>query len=165
MRLRAVARMLGIGIVLGDDPEWRFERGTLRVGPAFFAERGHPDDEAVALTLLELWGPVRWAVAEPDRVRRRRTLAASRPAIEPLLAVIDRIQAAGELLGALPGFRGRLESATLRNLPGSGGAIDLTELPRHLQWVSAILGLVLAPRTALALDTEVRAELDRKSVV
>lgn len=160
-RLQAVARVLGVEIVLGEGTDWRFEHGALRVSPSFFAERGHPADEAIALTMLELWGPARWASRAPARQRRRRSLATASGALEPLLAAVDRLQASGELLGSFPAFREPLAAATLRSLPTGRGGVDLTGMPRHLQWIAAILCLALAPSTAVRAEPEVTAELER----
>lgn len=159
-RLQAVARVLGVEIVVGEGADWRFDRGTLHVSPTFFAERGHPEDEAIALTMLELWGPVRWAALAPARQRRRRSLANASGALEPLLAAVDRLQGAGELLGSFPAFREQLAAATLRSLPAGAGGVDLIGMPRHLQWIAAILCLALTPGVAIHAEAEVAAELD-----
>ncbi|GAA1790486.1 vWA domain-containing protein [Leucobacter iarius] len=159
-RLQAVARVLGVEILLGEGTDWRFEYGALQVSPSFFAERGHPEDEAIALTMLELWGPARWATLAPARQRRRRSLANASGALEPLLAAVDRLQASGELLGSFPAFREQLAAATLRSLPTGAGGVDLIGMPRHLQWIAAILCLSLAPGAAIHAEAEVAVELE-----
>lgn len=159
-RLQAVARVLGVEIVVGEGTDWRFDHGTLHVSPTFFAERGHPEDEAIALTMLELWGPVRWAALAPARQSRRRSLVNASGALEPLLAAVDRVQGSGELLGSFPAFREQLAAATLRSLPAGAGGVDLIGMPRHLQWIAAILCLALAPGVAIHAEAEVAAELE-----
>ncbi|MBO1902861.1 VWA domain-containing protein [Leucobacter weissii] len=161
-RLAAVGRLLAVPIAVDDGEEWTVEGsaaegpGLLRVGLGFYRVRGFGADEAEALALLELWGTAKTARTAPERMRRRMVLAGRRPELEPLLAAIDRLQASGELLAAMPAFRGALSAATLRSLPE-----EPRGLPKHLQFVAALLQRVLAPGAGIDTDDAVRAELGR----
>lgn len=155
-RFAAAGRLLGVRLVVDDGEEWWIADDSVGVGLGTFTSRGHPDDEAEALALLELWGSVREAKLEPVRVRRRRSIAEARPELEPLLLVIDRLQAATGLLAAMPGLRGPVAAATARGVPS-----DLRSWPRHLQWVAMILIASLAPERRLRVGDDVRAEAER----
>ncbi len=133
-RLAAAGAVLGVPVETDDGNEWAIEDGALRVGLGWYALRGHPAGEAVALALLHLWEGPRAARLAPARARRRDSVVASRPELAPLFDVVIRVQSARELLQAMPGLRGPLGAALARSLPS-----DLAPLPRHLQWVAILL--------------------------
>ncbi len=143
-RLQVAASLLGFTVIVTDDDAWELTESGLRVGLGFYTSRGHPDAEAVALALLQLWESVRAERTAPERTRRHRSIAAHRPELVPLLGAVRRLQAAAELLAALPGLRGDLVAAAQRLLPER-----LEEQPRHLQWVVLLLrgGLIGDSRT------------------
>lgn len=154
-RFSAAGRLLGARILIDDGEDWRVEDGTIQVGLGFFSARGHSDDEAEALALLELWGAVRDARIDPIRVRRRRSLATLHPELEPLLAALDRMQATSGVLMALPAVRASLAAAVRRTVPD-----DIRAWPRHLQWVSFLLTLQLAPERRPRIGAEVQAAVE-----
>lgn len=153
-RLHDAARLLGVALVVTDDAEWQVEGSSVRVGVGYYAQRGHGAEETLALAMVDLWASARAARVAPVRMRRRITLAQQHSELEPLLVMIDRLLAAGELLVAMPGLRGGIEAATRRTVQE-----DLQEWPRHLQWLGAVLceGLTTSPQPQVA--PEVQAEL------
>ncbi|MCB1274565.1 MAG: VWA domain-containing protein [Leucobacter sp.] len=154
-QLAAAGSLLGAPLLVTDDPEWSVDEDGLRVGLGWYTARGHDETEAVALALLLLWETVRSAHAAPDRALRHRTLAEVMPSAVPLLAVIRRLQAAAELLVALPAFRGPLVTALRRLEPA-----DHEELPSHLQWPVLLLrhGIGAEHGSAHAWNAEVQRE-------
>lgn len=152
-RLRAVGALIGVPVSVSDDESWELDENGLRVGLGWYARRGHGHDEAVALALLQLWESVRGERRAPERARRSRSIIAARPAAEPLVAAVIRLQAAAEMLAALPGLRQRLAAATARSLPASPG-----EQPRHLQWVALLLAEGTGAARLAGLAPEVEAE-------
>lgn len=158
-QLAAAGALIGVPVRVTEALEWRLDDRGLVVGLGWYASRGHGSQEAVALALLHLWEGARIARVTPDRARRRRTLGEARPADEPLLATVLRLQAVAELLTALPGLRAPVHAALRRALPE-----PVAELPRHLQWVvlltEASLGLRDAVTGPAGLDSAVRAEWD-----
>lgn len=152
-RLETAGRLLGVSITVSEGEEWSVRGGEVQVGLGFFAARGHPVKETVALALLELWGTVREARNAPVRVRRRNALARLRPELEPLLASIDRMQAAWALMVALPALRDDIAAATSRSIPE-----EVREWPRHLQWVSLLLVQALAPHRELCVGDDAKRE-------
>ncbi|MBK0418159.1 VWA domain-containing protein [Leucobacter sp. CSA1] len=155
-RLTAAGSLLGVRIAVTDDAEWAADETGVRVGLGFYAAQGHGPDEAIALALLDLWTSVRDPRAAPLRRRRRIALAARRPELEPLLAAVDRLQAAGELLATMPAIRGHLALAAVRRVPA-----ELRQWPRHLQWIGALLRRSLSPGAEILSDDAVTAELRR----
>ncbi|RGE19571.1 vWA domain-containing protein [Leucobacter sp. wl10] len=158
--LQAVGALLGVGVTVADDESWELTlradaRPELRVGLGWYTARGHGREEAVALAVLQLWESVRGARRAPDRARRARSVVAARPEIEPLVSAVLRLQAAAEVLAAMPGLRARLVAALERSLPGA-----VVEQPRHLQWVAALLrsGLGAGGAGAAELDPAVAEE-------
>lgn len=152
--LQAVGALLGIPIIVTDDASWELTqragaRPELRAGLGWYAMRGHGREEAVALAILQLWESVRGVQRDPDRARRARSIVAARPETEPLVAAVMRLQAAAEILAAMPGLRAGLAAALERSLPD-----DLAERPRHLQWVAVLL------RAGLGAEAEVSAGAD-----
>ena len=154
-RFAAAGRLLGARVIVDDGDEWHVDDDTIAVGLGYFAVRGHPDAEAEALALLELWGVIREARLDPIRVRRRRSIAAVHPELEPLLAALDRMQAASGLLTALPAVHGSVAAAVRRSVPA-----DVRSWPRHLQWVVLVLTLQLAPDGRPLVAPEVQAIAD-----
>ncbi|QAB17755.1 VWA domain-containing protein [Leucobacter muris] len=155
-RLRAVGALIGVPVSVTDDDDWELDEAGLRVGLGWYAQRGHGRDEAVALALLQLWESVRGERVTPERARRGRSIVSGRPAAQPLVAAVVRLQAAAELLTALPGMRDRLASAMARSLPEGLG-----EQARHLQWVALLLAAGFgAPAPTDGADAEVAAEWD-----
>lgn len=137
--LRAVGALLGITVTVTDGLAWELVRPEggapeLRAGLGWYAARGHGTDEAVALALLQLWEGVRGELRAPDRARRARSIVSARPTTAPLVSAVTRLQAAAELLAAMPGLRLRLAAALERGLPEG-----LAEQPRHLQWAAVLL--------------------------
>ncbi|MEB4613598.1 vWA domain-containing protein [Leucobacter sp. M11] len=155
-RFGAVGRLLGVPITVTEDLGWELDGSGLRLGLGYYSGLGHPEDEAEARALLDLWVGLRFGRVAPVRVRRQEQLAHRRPELEPLLAAIDRIQASGELLATLPALRGPLERAAQRGVPA-----DLTGWPRHLQWAGAVQLAALAPRHPVRVSPEVAEELTR----
>ncbi|QBE47449.1 vWA domain-containing protein [Leucobacter triazinivorans] len=148
--LQAAGALLGIAVTVTDDPAWELVRpdgrpAELRVGLGWYAARGHGPEEAVALALLQLWESVRGETRAPDRARRARSVVTARPESEPLVAAVVRLQAAAELLVAMPGLRPSLASALERSVPN-----EVLEQPRHLQWVTVLLRAGLGCDTASA---------------
>lgn len=135
-QLGAAGSVLGVPVEATDDERWEVVDGTLRVGLGWYAARGHGDAEAVALALLHLWEGPRGERAEAARARRHRSISAMQPHAAPLLDAVLRLQAAAELLRAMPGLRAPLGAALMRSIPA-----DASTLPRHLQWVTAVLWL------------------------
>ncbi|QIK62062.1 VWA domain-containing protein [Leucobacter viscericola] len=152
-RLLAAAAVVGVPLTLSDDTEWRATRDGIQVGLGYYAVRGHSDQEAVALAILQLWESVRFSQTAPDRARRRDSIAQQSPGMEPLLDAILRLQAASELLSALPALRDDLAAAATRSLPDT-----LVEWPRHLQWIGLLLNIGLARQPGLAVAPEVTEE-------
>lgn len=164
----AAAAVLGVPIELHDGVEWRVVDGVAHVGLGAVVGAGSSEsvlseDEAVARVLLLLWESVREARVAPARRRRRLALAAVDPHAEPLLAAIDRLLAAAELLAALPSLRVPVARVLVSQRPPNPG-----ELSRHLQWVIAVLdsaaarwatGALAGPAYADSLAPEVAAEL------
>ncbi|GAB2553985.1 vWA domain-containing protein [Leucobacter ruminantium] len=151
--LRAAGAMLGVPVVVTDGALWQLAGGELRVGLGWYAERGHGEWEALALAALQLWEGPREELRAPARARRRRTLERRSPAEAPMLAAIARLQAAAELLAAMPGLRRPLAAALARELPP-----DPSALPRHLQWVVMLLSRGIDGGAPAGLAPEVRRE-------
>lgn len=128
--LRAVGAVLGLPITVTEDDTWHLDQHGLRVGLGWYASRGHPRTEAVALAALHLWEGPRSVAHEPERAARRHTLTAARPEATTLIDSVVRLQARSEVLTAMPGLRDPLDAAMRRILPDSPET-----LPRHLQWV------------------------------
>lgn len=169
-RLRAAAALIGIPLFVSDDDAWRVDEHGVTVGLGWYRSRGHGDDEAVALALLQLWASVREERTAPRRAARRRSIARHRPEFEPLLSALARLQAAAELLAVMPGLRGSLAAAMQRGIAAARGSAETPGLrPRHLQWIALLLeegGSVLSGRPPDAgalpgLDSAVRAEWRR----
>lgn len=157
-RLSASGRMLGVNVTVTEDEEWHAVGGSepsVRIGLGFYQSRGHGEAEAVALALLEVWSTLRLARVMPERVRRARAIARLRPELVPLVAAVERLLAGGELLTVMPGFRPALAAAIHREIPR-----DLSEWPRHLQWVGALQLQGLAPTEPSYVDGAVKAELE-----
>lgn len=138
-RLTAAATLIGAPLIVTDDATWRVSPRGVHVGLGYFAARGHSDSESSALALLELWVAVRFPRLAPERARRRTSILQQRPELAPLLDATLRLQAAAELLAAMPSMREALTTAAYRSLPES-----LIEWPRHLQWVGLLLVMGLA---------------------
>lgn len=134
LSLVAAGTVLGFPVLVTDDDEWSIVDGTLSVGLGWYGRRGHSDAEAVALALLQLWEGPRGEREFTARARRKRSFAAHRPEVTPLLDAVLRLQSAAELRAAMPGLRAPLAAAVHRSVPA-----DVTHLPRHLQWVAAVL--------------------------
>ncbi len=133
-QLGASGALFGVPVIVTDDLEWHLDSRGLSVGLDWYRSRGHSDREAVALALLQIWQAIRGERQAPERARRRRTLAASMPQADPLIESILRLQCAAELLTVMPGMRSPLAAATYRSaLKG------ISELPRHLQWVTILM--------------------------
>lgn len=139
--LHAVGALLGIPITTSDRDEWQLDAQGLRVGLGWYGARGHSQSEAIALAALHLWEGPRERIAAPERARRALGLERARADLVPLTSAIRRVQAAFELLRAMPGLRAPLQAAVYRTLPA-----ELSTQQRHLQWVT----LVLAQLTPLA---------------
>lgn len=152
-RLVAAGKMLGCSVAVTDEDEWEDTAAGIRVGLGFFRARGYSDNEAVVLSIRDLWASVRFTRLAPARGFRRATLAGARPDLAPLLAVIERVQAEQELLSAMPGLAGQLRDATLRGIPA-----ELRELPLETQWLGAILRLCVGADPG-AVDAPVAEEL------
>ncbi|KAM9862423.1 VWA domain-containing protein [Leucobacter sp. BZR 635] len=166
--LLAAAAVVGVPVELHDGADWWVRDGVAHVGLQLVADRGLSDDEATAQVLLLLWESVREVRVAPARRRRRIALSAYSPRLEPLLALLDRLLAASELLAAMPSLRRPIARA----VAAGGGTADSGgvpgELPRHLQWVSVLLDTVAVrwvtgqdavPAYLDSLAPEVRAEL------
>ncbi|GAA1565088.1 vWA domain-containing protein [Leucobacter aridicollis] len=136
--LAAAAAVLGIPVVVHDGDAWSVRDGVAHVGLGWATQSGDPDD-VVARALLLLWESVREVRVAPARRSRRLALSRARPELEPLLAALDRLLAAAELLAALPNLR----LPVVRTLVAAGWA-NPAELPRHLQWVSLVLDTAAA---------------------
>lgn len=176
----AAAAIVGVPVELHEGQDWWVRDGVAHVGLGRVAHEGLDGDDAVAAVLLLLWESVREARVAPARRRRRLALGESRPAAEPLLAAIDRMLAASELLAAMPSLRLPLSRVLLgagamapgATAPGTAapGAMAPGELPRHLQWVVSVLdtvalrwgtGSAASPSYVESLAPEVREELAR----
>ncbi|WP_336659520.1 vWA domain-containing protein [Leucobacter sp. USHLN153] len=138
-RLRAAGALIGVPVEVTEADEWVLDGSGLRVGLGWYARRGHGREEAVALALLQLWESVRAERVAPERSRRARSIAAARPELHPLVAAVVRLQAASEMLAAMPGLRARLATALARGLADGLGDAGLGAQPRHLQWVALLL--------------------------
>ena len=136
--LAAASAVLGIPVVVHDGDAWSVRDGVAHVGLGWVTVSGDPDD-VVARALLLLWESVREVRVAPSRRSRRLALGGARPELEPLLAALDRLLAAAELLAALPNLR----MPVVRAIVAAGWA-DPAELPRHLQWVSLVLDTAAA---------------------
>lgn len=161
----AAAAIVGVPVELHEGQGWWVRDGVAHVGLGRVAHEGLAGDEAVASVLLLLWESVREARVAPARRRRRLALGESRPTSEPLLAAIDRMLAASELLAAMPSLRLPLSRVLL-----GGSTTAPGELPRHLQWVVSVLdtvalrwgtGTATSPSYVDSLVPEVRDELAR----
>lgn len=133
-QLHAASALIGAPLTVTDDLLWEITPLGVRVGLGYFASRGHSDEEASALALLELWQHVRFPRVSPERTRRRTSILEQRPELEPLLDTVLRLQAAAELLTVMPASQEALATAAFRSLPSS-----FLEWPRHLQWVGTML--------------------------
>lgn len=133
-RLRAAGSLIGVPVTVVEDGAWEFDGARVQVGLGWYARRGHGRDAAVSLALLQLWESVRAERTAPGRARRRLSMQAARPELEPILALVTRLQAAAEMLAALPGLREGLVAAMRHDLPER-----IAEEPRHLQWVALLL--------------------------
>lgn len=155
-RLGAVGAILGIPVTVDEGSEWRIDGDRLHVGLDWYRQRGHPDREALGLTMLQLWQGIRGEREAPDRARRRRTLGRSMPFAEPLLEVVLRLQSMEELLAAMPGWRIAVMTAMQRSLPASW-----SELPRHVQWAALLIVLETEGAVPADLHPEVEEEFAR----
>ena len=155
-RLTAVGHLLGVPVVVADDATWEITDDELRVGLGFYAARGHGPEEAVALALGELWSRVRTVRLTPERARRADAIARLRPELSPLVTVVDRLLAAGELFTTMPAIRSPLGYAVLREVPA-----QLEEWPLHLQWLGALLRRGFVPGAEVIVDPRVARELLR----
>ncbi|MGO3146556.1 MAG: vWA domain-containing protein [Leucobacter sp.] len=141
--ITAAAAVLGVQLEIVEGHDWVVAGGSVRLGVKSLiqdtADNGHGDgnDEAVAHTLLLLWESVREARVAPLRRARRLALSRLKPELEPMLATIDRVLAASELIAAMPYLRMSVHLALLATLPESP-----RELPKHLQWLSLLLSSV-----------------------
>ncbi|MFA5606367.1 MAG: hypothetical protein WDA07_04160 [Leucobacter sp.] len=132
--LRATGSILGVSVQVTDGDAWELSDAGLEIGLGWYAARGHGEQEALALAMLQLWEGPRAAVLTPERSRRLGALSRRSPELEPLSTAVSRLQAAADLLTAMPALRERLGAALLREV----GAAP-TALPRHLQWVHLVL--------------------------
>lgn len=153
----AAASLIGAPVEVSDSDGWDVRDGVVHVGLARFGGRLDPNT-LVAETLLLLWESVREVRVAPLRRARRLALAGQRPELEPMLAAIDRMLAAVDLVTAMPGLRVPVAQAIWRAVPGVPG-----ELPRHLQWVCALLvatvDLPASERLTQSLAPDVQQEL------
>lgn len=152
----AAAALVGAHIELSDGDEWRVADGVVYVGLGWFAPDDDPD-VVIAETLLLLWESVREARTAPHRRARRTALGAQRPELEPVLAAIDRMLAASDLLAAMPGLRIPLRTSVLRMVPELPG-----ELPRHLQWVCLMLVTAVDVTAGFRLASSLTPEVQRE---
>lgn len=137
----AAAAILGVPVTLHDGDEWGVRDGAAWVGIGWASAGASTNtDTTVARVMLLLWESVREVRVAPARRRRRLALAKARPEIEPLLATIDRMLAAAEMLAALPSFRLPVARVVAGEAPGQNPA----ELPRHLQWLTLLLSTAAA---------------------
>ncbi len=161
-RLVAAGKMIGVPVTVTEGDEWAVEGTELRIGLGFYRSRGYTYEEAIALSLRDMWSSIRMSRLDRPRLLRRRSIERGSPELAPLLAAIDHIQATSDLLAMLPSMRRDLSAATLRGVP-----TDLTNLPPQHQWVAAILRHTAGPDAQDAPDTQitvgenVRMELDR----
>src|SRR5690606_26076723 len=126
--LQAIGDVLGLPITVNHGDGWELTAVGLEVGLEGYAARGHGTGEALSLAALQLWEGPREHLAAPERARRRASIERQAPQEAPLLGVISRLLAAGELLAAFPGLGSRLSAALQR-----GVRSDVRSLPRHLQ--------------------------------
>lgn len=152
-RLLAASAIVGVPFTVTEGIEWKATPVGVEVGLGYYAMRGHSDQEAVALALLQLWEGVRFPQRAPDRSRRHDSILKQRPELGSLLDSILRLQAASELLTAMPALRDDLAAAATRSLPG-----NLMEQPRHLQWLGVILHSGLTGRSVVEAVPEVADE-------
>lgn len=163
-RLRASAAVLGFDVRVTDDASWGITDGVLTVGLGWYADRGIPDGEGIALALLELWQGPRAQRVSRDRELRAASLRRRRPDLVPLIGATLRLLAASELIAALPGLRVPLAAGLRRT-----EFVGVTDLPRHLQWVCLVLaagthaveGSSAEARVLAGLAPEVLAEWQR----
>lgn len=154
-RLVAAGKVLGCTVTVTDGDAWEETPDGVSVGLGFFLERGYTADDAVALSIRDLWVSIQLSRRAPGRAFRRASIAAARPELAPLLAAIERVQAEQELCVAMPGLAPQLRAATLRGVPA-----ELRELPLETQWVGAILRLCAGAEPG-AVDDPVVEELGR----
>lgn len=161
--IAAAAAVVGVPVELHEGAEWWVRDGVAHVGLQVVSDERLSDDEMVARVLLLLWESVREVRVAPARRRRRLALSACTPRLEPLLAAVDRVLAAGELLAVMPSLRLPIARAVVAQTASAPG-----ELPRHLQWIVAVLntvalrwasGVPAVPEHVASLAPEVRAEL------
>lgn len=153
--LRATGAILGVSVEVTDGDSWELSDAGLEIGLGWYAERGHGEQEALALAMLQLWEGPRAAVLTPERTRRLCAISHRSPELEPLSTAVSRLQANADLLTAMPALRKRLVTALLREV----GAAPNT-LPRHLQWVHLVLVCAItgSPPLREAYVDEVLAE-------
>lgn len=162
-RLVAAGNLVGTPVTVDDDSAWTVTEHCITVGLGFYLGRGLTEDEAVATALADLWGSVRLARIAPVRMLRRMRLAEVRPELEPLLRVIDRCQAVGEVLVSYPAYRAPLERA-MRKLESPGTGAGTGTLPLAPQFALALLTLQFGVPQTASLDPAVRAELGSLNV-
>ncbi|GAA1319390.1 vWA domain-containing protein [Leucobacter albus] len=195
--ITAAAAILGVRVAVHDGRDWWMRDGVVHIGLGWAARRGPgrapahdpgapahdpggpahdpgapardpgPTADTVARVALLLWESVREVRVAPARRRRRLALSAERPELEPLLAMLDRLLAAAELLAAMPSLRLPVAQA-LADESALGDRAPM-ELPRHLQWVVLALGVCAhrwatggggTPEFAETLAPEVRHEFE-----
>lgn len=154
-RVTAAAKLLGVPVQVTEADAWGVHEGAVVVGTRAYGALGAElsDDALTALIMLDLWVVGRLPVGAERRTQQRVTLGATRPEVEPLLVTLDRLQAAGEMLTAFPGFRAGLEVSTAAML-----ARDLSEATADLQWLALLLGDALSRNATVAVSGEVLEE-------
>lgn len=156
-RLEAVGAIIGVRVRVTEEPIWQLTDDELRVGLGWYAERGHSENEAVALAFLHLWEGPRNARIEAPRARRRQSFSRLRRDAVPLFDAVYRVQSGLEVLAAMPGLRAPLAAAVYRSIP-----VDVTSWPRQLQWIALVLCVGLVGQAdELRVSSEVRQAWDQ----
>ena len=153
-RLAAVGRFIGVRMTVTDDATWQVDGDGVRVGLGFHASRGHGPDESVALSLLEIWSQIRSARVAPEQTARSLAISRLHPDLAPLVATVERLLAAAELMQAMPAVRGALGYGTVREVPA-----DLTHWSLHVQWLGMLLRRGLAPGAEVSVEPAVHTEM------
>lgn len=156
--IAAAAAVLGVRIDIVDGEEWSVDGERVRLGLDYVAGATVSRD-AVARALLLLWESAREVRLAPERRLRRLALAHRSPRLEALLATLDRLLAAAELVTAMPAFREATVRVVAADLPPNPA-----ELPRHLQWVSYLLLAGVDARAAERLAEQLTPEVGEEVV-
>jgi uncharacterized protein YegL len=131
---QTLGRVMGLHVSVNSSSEWSLDADSVDVGLGYFTALGHPQHEAQALALMNLWRLSRLPREDPRVTLRANELSQLHPEWLPLLETISVCRATAGTVRAFPASEQALRSAIARRLHR-----DSTKQLRHLQLLEQVV--------------------------